>query len=223
MARLPMTPLPDPDGVVVPRLLERNARVRPHDPFARFEDGTGWTYADAREAAARAAGRLASAGVGRGGRVALFGGNSADWLRAWWGATWLGAVVVPVNAAYRGEMLRHVCGESGASLVMADAALLGRLDDAGLALPRIDVADLPGGEPLSLPDPAPEVWDTHSIMYTSGTTGRSKGSITPYLQLYMMGKWFGEDVGLGPDDVWLLDLPLFHMAAQAACTAALAA
>ncbi|HEV7864333.1 MAG TPA: AMP-binding protein, partial [Acidimicrobiia bacterium] len=73
------------------------------------------------------------------------------------------------------------------------------------------------------PDPAPEVWDTHSIMYTSGTTGPSKGSITPYLQLYMMGKWFGEDVGLGPDDVWLLDLPLFHMAAQAACTAALAA
>ncbi|HYT40036.1 MAG TPA: AMP-binding protein, partial [Acidimicrobiia bacterium] len=38
-----------------------------------------------------------------------------------------------------------------------------------------------------------------------------------------MGKWFGEDVALGAEDVWLLDLPLFHMAAQAACAAALAA
>jgi len=218
-----MPPLPDPDGVVVPRLLERNARVRPDDPFARFEDGAGWTCADAREAAARAAGRLVAAGVAPGDRVAVFGPNSADWLRAWWGATWLGAVVVPVNAAYRGEMLRHVCGESGAALVVADAALLDRLDDASLALPRLEAAALAEGRPHPPPDPAPQVWDTHSIMYTSGTTGPSKGSITPYLQLYMMGKWFGEDVALGPDDVWLLDLPLFHMAAQAACTAALAA
>jgi crotonobetaine/carnitine-CoA ligase len=60
-------------------------------------------------------------------------------------------------------------------------------------------------------------------MWTSGTTGPAKGSLTSYLQLYMTGKLFGEDVGLGPDDVWLLDLPLFHQAAQAACVAALAA
>jgi crotonobetaine/carnitine-CoA ligase len=218
-----MPPLPDPDGVVVARLLERNAKARPDDRFARFEDGTGWTCAEAREAAARAAGRLGAAGVGAGDRVAVFGPNSADWLRAWWGTTWLGAVVVPVNAAYRGEMLSHVCRQSGASVIVVDAALGDRLDAASVTLPRIASADLAAGDPHPPPDPAPEVWDIHSIMYTSGTTGPSKGSITPYLQLYMMGKWFGEDVGLGPEDVWLLDLPLFHMAAQAACTAALAA
>src|SRR5260221_182682 len=105
-----MPPLPDPDGVVVPRLLERNARARPDDPFARFEDGAGWTCADAREAAARAAGRLAAAGVAPGDRVAVFGPNSADWLRAWWGATWLwaargarpGALAAGAQIAVRG-------------------------------------------------------------------------------------------------------------------------
>ena len=218
-----MPPLPDPDRVVVPRLLEHNAKARPDDPSARFEDGAAWTCAEAREAAAAAAGRLAAAGVRPGDRVAVFGPNNAGWLRAWWGTTWLGAVVVPVNAAYRGEMLRHVCGQSEVAVIVADPGFEDRLDDAGLSLPRIGFGELADGEPHPAADPAAEIWDIHSIMYTSGTTGPSKGSITAYLQLHMTGKWFGEDVGLGAEDVWLLDLPLFHMAAQAACAAALAA
>ncbi|HVW31682.1 MAG TPA: AMP-binding protein, partial [Acidimicrobiia bacterium] len=217
-----MQPLPAPDDVVLPRLLERNARARPDAPFAGFEDGGAWTCAEARDAAARAAGALAAAGVRPGDRVALFAPNGADWLRAWWGTTWLRAVVVPVNTAYRGEMLRHVCTRSGAVRAVVAAGLAPRFPAAGLDLPCTDVAGLAGGAPLPPADPAPEVWDTHSIMFTSGTTGPAKGSITSYLQLHMTGKWFGSDVGLGPDDVWLLDLPLFHQAAQAACAAALA-
>lgn len=219
-----MIPMPDPDGVVVPRLLARNAGKDPDCPFARFEDGGRWTAGEAWLAARRAAGALAGAGVTRGDRVLVLAPNGPEWLAAWWGVTALGAIVVPVNVAFRGEMLRAVCARSQAKLVVADPELAPRLDEVGVGLPRLALGDLGDGDAVAAPDPDPslEVWDTHAVMWTSGTTGPSKGSLTSYLQLYMTGKWFGEDVGLGPDDVWLLDLPLFHQAAQAACVAALA-
>lgn len=222
-ARLEM---PDPDGVVLPRLLARNAAEDPAAPFASFEDGTTWTRGEALDRARRSAGRLAEAGVAPGDRVLLMAGNGPGWLATWWGITTLRAVVVPVNAAYRGEMLRSLVARSGARLAVVDPALAERFAEVGSGDPvRLDpaeVLDPPAGAPAP-PDAGLDVHDIHAVMWTSGTTGPSKGSFTSYLQLYMTGKWFGEDVGLGPDDVWLLDLPLFHQAAQAACVAALAA
>src|SRR4051794_16625832 len=79
-----------------------------------------WTYAEAPGIAARAAGRLAEAGIRAGDRVALMAANRAEMLEAVLGCLWLGAIAVPVNTANRGPGLRHVLDLSGARLVIAD-------------------------------------------------------------------------------------------------------
>jgi crotonobetaine/carnitine-CoA ligase len=168
---------------------------------------------------------LRARGVGRGDRVLVFLPNGAEWLRAWWGTAALGAVLVPVNLAYRGEMLRHVCRQSDPRLIVTDPSLAERLVEVGPTIPVLYAAELGSGPADLAPvlDRPLEVWDTHAVMFTSGTTGPSKGSITSYLQTYMTGWWFGEGAALTDEDVWLIDLPLFHQAAQAATVAALAA
>jgi crotonobetaine/carnitine-CoA ligase len=215
--------LPAREDVIVRLLLERNAALAPDERFATFEDGATWTRAEALAAADGAAASLAAAGVGRGDRVLLFAGNGPGWLRAWWGSSSLGAVVIPVNTAFRGAMLDHVCRSSDATVIVADPALTGRLDEIDVDLARITPDELAAAGPAPAPlDPPLELWDTHSIMWTSGTTGPSKAVVVPYHHLFTTSRWLGVDLGLGPGDTWLLDLPLFHQAGLAAATAALA-
>ena len=85
---------------------------------------------------ARSASRArSSASVSRpGDRVATMLPPSLDYLAAWFGVVWAGAVDVPVNVDFKGEFLRHVVGGSGAKVLIVDARWLERLD--GLDLPR---------------------------------------------------------------------------------------
>ncbi|MGH9001083.1 MAG: AMP-binding protein, partial [Acidimicrobiia bacterium] len=170
----------------------------------------------------RAAGALARRGVARGDRVLLFLPNGLDWLRAWWGIATLGAVMVPVNTAYRGETLRHVCGNAGSRLIVTDGVLGERLERLDVPLDVVGPAELgaAAGDPPPLARPL-EPWDIHAVNYTSGTTGPAKGVLTPYLATYMGGYGsLGEGGGLTPDDRWLVDLPLFHVGAQMASLSA---
>jgi crotonobetaine/carnitine-CoA ligase len=63
-----------------------------------------------------------------------------------------------------------------------------------------------------------EVWDTHHYMFTSGTTGPSKAARNSYAQFATLGRWATEEMNLDADDVFLIDLPLFH--GSALCMAA---
>ena len=105
--------LPDRTRVVMRYVLERHAENQPTKECMRFEDGRRWSYGDALKQAYRAANHLASKGVGRGENVLIFLPNSPEWLQAWWGINSLGAVMIPVNTAYKGEMLRHICRGAG--------------------------------------------------------------------------------------------------------------
>ena len=107
--------LPARDVVVVHHILQRQAGLRPSAPCVVFQDGTQWNFAEALDAGRRAATALAARGLRRGDRALIQLPNGPDWLRAWWGVSLLGAVIVPVNTAYRGEMLRHVCTDAAAS------------------------------------------------------------------------------------------------------------
>src|SRR5581483_73091 len=213
-----MTPLPDRTVAVTRHAIERHATERPEAVAVVAEDGERWNWARARDEAYRAAAALARLGIGRGDRVLLFLPNGTDWLRAWWGIATLGAVMVPVNTAYRGETLRHVCRDSGARFIVTDHDLAARLADAGVSLDIVDPAELATGlaEAPALGEPL-EPWDVHAVNYTSGTTGPAKGVLTPYLATYMGGHGtLGEGSGLTADDRWLIDLPLFHVGAQMA-------
>jgi crotonobetaine/carnitine-CoA ligase len=203
--------MPDASDVVLRALLERNAAAAPDRRLVAFEDGTTWTNAEALAAAYTAGNALRALGVCRGDAVALFLPNGPEFLRAWWGACAIGAVVVPVNLAFRGPMLEHLLRTAGCAAVVVDAERADRLDELGYSLGRVDPASLVGGgdsDPPKLDAPI-EPWDLHLLLMTSGTTGPSKVSRTTYWHVCLGEEYLGAS-GFGADDVFLVDLPLFH-------------
>jgi crotonobetaine/carnitine-CoA ligase len=231
--------IPPAAECVVPALLDRWASTHPDRTFAVFDDdGVTWTYQDAMTLARRTAAGLKRLGVEQDDPVLVWLPNGPDVLAAWFGANLLGAVYVPVNLAYKGELLRHVVATSGARVAVVHADLVDRLrvvETPGLETVVV-VGDVPtgpapwtvvgadalDGDLAQVAPPRPvEPWDLQTIMYTSGTTGPSKGVRCPHLHAHStaMAVLAGR---LDEHDRYLVNTPLFHGAATLAVNGALA-
>jgi crotonobetaine/carnitine-CoA ligase len=185
-----------------------------------------WSFTQALDLAARSGGRLQAAGLSAGDRIALMCENRPEFIEIFLGVAWLGASLVPVNTASRGLQLRHILENSGARLLVIEAALLGALEHVGwesLALESIWLIDRPSenmpapaiaqplpalGEAIAAAPTRPA--DTLAILYTSGTTGPSKGVCCPHAQFFWWGLNTAHLLGVGADDVLCTTLPLFH-------------
>ncbi|WP_297915170.1 ATP-dependent acyl-CoA ligase [Thiomonas sp.] len=214
----------------LPELLMRQAER--HAGRCLFVAGnTRWSYADALAVARRWAARLRAAGVAPGDRVALQCSNRPEFLQILLGCAWAGAVCVPINTASRGAQLRHMLDNSGATLFVTEPdgrdALRVIEADAGQALAGLRGLWLidaePDGdararafpraesEPAELAEAAPvRPGDDLVILYTSGTTGLSKGVRCPHAQFFWWGVHTAELLGLGDGEILLTTLPLFH-------------
>ncbi len=202
--------------VVIRSLLERNAAEAPDEVFVTFEDGSRWTRRDGLEIAGAAATALRAAGVGHGDRVAVFLPNGPEFLATWWGAALLGAVTFPMNTALRGTSLRRALDTGAPAAVVVAPDLAERLDDLGdLPVTRLSPNDLRGPHRV-VPGLEREIglWDDQLLLMTSGTTGPSKLVRLSYLSPYVGYASILISQGLGAGDVYLIDLPLFHMAAS---------
>jgi crotonobetaine/carnitine-CoA ligase len=169
------------------------------------------SFAGMRDAVARQAGALAAAGIERGDRVAALSENRIELLDLWLGCAWLGAVLVPVNTGLRGGQLEHVLANSGAKALAAEPTLVDRLESVETRPPLVWElgATLPtGGEPVEAAPVRPG--DPAAILYTSGTTGPSKGVVCPQAQWYWWAVSTGRVLALDEDDVLHTTLPLFH-------------
>ena len=203
--------LPERDATVTRYVLERNAERYPSGPMARFEDGTAWTWADGLREARKSAHALRDAGVGRDQAVAVFLPNGPEFVRAWLGVCFLGAVLVPLNTAFKGGLLAHALASTQPVLAISSDDLAERIRAADSSLMLLSPLDLTQGTAEDVPLDRPiEVWDTHHFMFTSGTTGPSKAARNSHLQFAMLGDWATTEMGLTADDVFLIDLPLFH-------------
>jgi carnitine-CoA ligase len=185
-----------------------------------------WSFAEAADLAARSAGRLQASGIRQGDRVALMCENRPEFIEIFLGAAWLGASLVPINTASRGLQLRHILENSGARLLVIEAALLGALEHVGLETLKVETIwgiDRPGDNvplpPIARPLPALTApveaasmrpGDTLAILYTSGTTGPSKGVCCPHAQFFWWGVNTAHLLGVRADDVLCTPLPLFH-------------
>jgi crotonobetaine/carnitine-CoA ligase len=211
-------------------LVETRAAAHPDRVFLRFAGGD-LSYAELDELADRAAAALLASGVRRGDAVAIMMRNCPEWIALWFGAVKIGAVVVPVNVAFRGDGLAHILGNSRAALTAVDADLLPQLDPvrAELAEPgRLVVREVPGvpaGDRPSLaefldhparrpPGPPPATGDPAAILYTSGTTGPAKGCLLPHGQYVAAAHQMAVNLEYGPSDTLYSCLPLFHINAQ---------
>src|SRR5262245_10400067 len=104
-------------------MLRRQAERNGDKTLASFGDFS-LSFRDALGLAARSAGLLAEAGVGRGDRVAVMCSNREEFVALLLGCGWLGAVIVPINTASRGSQLRHFLENSGARLLVMETEFL---------------------------------------------------------------------------------------------------
>ena len=214
-----------PSERTVPAMLSRQAERYGDRPLVA-SGGRSWSYAQTREEAASFGATLRAAGIQRGDRVALICSNRLDFLRAFLGCAWIGAVSVPINTASRGHQLQHILSNSAARLLIIEGAFAGNLDHLDLAALPLETiwtidADAPiaAGKIVPTPVPAPagacaaaalRPRDMLTILYTSGTTGPSKGVCCPHAQYFWWGANTAALLGLGEDDTLQSTLPLFH-------------
>ena len=175
----------------------------------------GVTYGQLHAGARRVAALLAARGLRAGDRLALFTENRIGFVYAYLAALRSGVVAVPTNVLYRASDLQHVLDDSGAAAVVVSdtsRAFVGPLERRP---PAIDVAEVeawavdPSVLPASLPARAPD--EVAIVMYTSGTTGRSKGAMLTLGNLAAIAAQVVVAWRWRCDDVLLIALPLFHM------------
>ncbi len=189
------------------------------------------TFGELRDRAQRVAAALVALGVEPGDRVASMLPARTTYLGVWFGIVWAGAVDVPINNEYKGEFLRHVIADSGAEVLVIQDQWVDRL--RGLELTDLKHVVVVGGESeVPAPyvahtlaealahDPAPKVPRREDelvyIMYTSGTTGPSKGVIhVNRSALWNAYAWL-DIVWLDHTDVAYSMFPLFHVTARSA-------
>ena len=167
---------------------------------------------------ARAAGLLRSKGVGEGDRVGIQLPNVPYFPVLYFGALRLGAIVVPMNPLLKAREVGYHLQDSGAKLLFAwpdfAEAAEGGAEEAGaecVLTVRGEFEQLLGGaEPVEeVTDRADE--DPAVIIYTSGTTGTPKGATLTHANLSSGASTARELVEIGPEDVGVATLPLFHV------------
>jgi len=210
----------------LPKMLLRQAERYAQKRLVAFAAGETFSYTDICAAAAGYAGALANAGIGAGDRVAIICGNRAELLLTILGCGWLGAIAVPINTASRGAQLEHILANCGARLAVVEGQLASVLvaldrdrialqslwlvgDDQAHDLPHLKVVQFPPPAKAIPPYPA-EPGNTFAILYTSGTTGLSKGVCCPHAQYFWWAFYTGRLLGVGEGDVLMTTLPLFH-------------
>ena len=161
-----------------------------------------------------AAGAFADAGIAKGDRVAVWAPNSAEWIIAAFGVITAGGVLVPVNTRFKAEEAADVISRSGAKAVLVQQGFLGvdyTLPPSMLAgrPPVIDLRSdfLSSGEPFSRPVEGTDISD---IIFTSGTTGRSKGVMMNHSQNLRLYEEWCDLADLRPGDRYLMINPYFH-------------
>ena len=157
-------------------------------------------------------------GIQKGDRIAFFLGNRPEFVIAYLATLRAGAVMVPVNLRYRRLEIRHILSDCTPRFLLTEAAQQSVLaemdaDDLHGVSQVISVDDLGAWFPQTGETPSPPLVhgeDLALIMYTSGTTGRSKGAMLSHNNVLatvtgLMAAWAWR-----AEDVILLPLPLFH-------------
>ncbi|MEU6104115.1 AMP-binding protein [Streptomyces flaveolus] len=198
--------------MTIPGLVEAAAAAHGDRAFLTV-DGTRRSYAQTRSDAATMAGALAARGCRPGDRVAALLSNRVELIDLVLGCAWLGAVVVPLNTALHGRLLRHASDESEPQFLYVEEEFADRVTEAGYAgevwVTGSPQAPAPGIEQALDPYPS-RPGDTAAILFTSGTTGPSRGVRCPHAQFAWWGRNVAGQLRLTAADTLYTCLPLFH-------------
>jgi fatty-acyl-CoA synthase len=209
------------------------ARFGDRDALVDQPSGRRWTYAQLAADVERVAAGLLERGIGRGDRVGIWAPSSPEWLMVQYATAKIGAILVPINPAYRPHELQYVLQHAEVRLVvsaqqfktsdyrsMLDAVLprtpnvaaVIYLDaddwdtlmrDGAAALTRDPELTARARAGLSFDDPI-------NIQYTSGTTGSPKGATLSHHSVLNNGFSIGELLGYTEQDRVCIPVPFYH-------------
>jgi malonyl-CoA/methylmalonyl-CoA synthetase len=192
----------------------------PDAPFLETSNGQVWTYAGLEAEAARMAAALIDLGVKPGDRVAVQVEKSPAALFLYLATVRAGGVYLPLNTAYTLTEVSYFIGDAEPALIVCDpasedgvrsiagTARVVKLDAAGEAGGLIDAAKAQAGGAAPV-DRGPA--DLAAILYTSGTTGRSKGAMLSHANLESNARTLAALWRFTPDDVLIHALPIYHI------------
>src|SRR5580704_9694631 len=167
-----------------------------NQPFLETLDGLKVTYGELEAGAGRLAALLRAKGVAPGERVAVQTAKSPEAVMLYLAALKVGAVLLPLNTAYTPIEIDYFVADAEPALFVTDAVALAAEAKSLLPLETVHEA-------------APD--DLAAILYTSGTTGRSKGALLSHAALAANGQALTDAWGFTAGDVLLHALPIYHV------------
>ncbi|MBL6954867.1 MAG: AMP-binding protein [Alphaproteobacteria bacterium] len=216
-------------------LVQRQAEAHGEREFMSFEHGTTLTFASLHRDSDHMACKLASLGVGPGDRVMVMLKNRIEFMQVMLAIMKLGAIFVPINTELKGAFLQHQMRNAEPRVVFLDAALADAFDavqggNESLAAIVYVAGAVPDQRPLVLASAtamtfeafaslagagrdvliSPKAEDIACIMYTSGTTGPSKGVLMPHAHCYLFGHSMALNMEMTEQDCQYVCMPLFH-------------
>ncbi len=188
------------------------------------------SYQEIDQISNRVANGFGQLGIQKGDKVCLILKNCPEFLFTCFGLWKLGAVEIPINTALRGDLLQYIIDDSDAKMLVIEREFLERFLFVEPQLKKIEkviikdadgeTADgiktrwhpypilLEGPDRFELPEMHPS--DPIAIMYTSGTTGPSKGVLMPHRQFWDWGNDYASAMGIRAEDILYTCLPFFH-------------
>jgi carnitine-CoA ligase len=209
-------------------LVRGQSRANGDRAAVRFTNRT-LSYAALDHESDRIAAGLAAAGIGAGDRVAALLFNTPEFPVLWAALAKRRAVLVPLNTALKGEILRYELADSAPKGIIVDARLWEPYSGVREALNLAEEWIVPGGDAPAPKGPRewnelassgdvdgtpPQPWDPTAILYTSGTTGPPKGAIIPHEKPIVTAREIGARSRLTSESILFSALPLFHCNAQ---------
>ncbi len=220
---------------VLPKILKEQAKKLGGKPFLQFGYKKPISFYKMNQLANKVANGLSKLGIKKSEKVAVYMPNSDDYVVTWFGILKMGGVMVPINTEYKMDFLQYIIDSSDAKVLFIAEEYLDRIPPIEKQIPKIEhiiVWTRHGGENFEkygvkhpslisfrefiesskANEPKVEVTftDYARLMYTSGTTGRSKGVMRPSAADYSSARNYAEIMDVGPDDVCFTCLPLFH-------------
>ncbi|MCH8029833.1 MAG: AMP-binding protein [Candidatus Dadabacteria bacterium] len=224
---------------VLAKILQKRAEELGDKPFLQFQNEPPISFREINDLANKVANALIASAVEKGDRVAVLLPNSADYVAVWFGILKAGAVMAPVNNAYKMDFLEYIIDNSDAKVLFISEELLERVapiqdsiqqvekivvwtkqrtsefdSKAVTSKPLFSYTELIESSSAREPEVETSFVDVARLMYTSGTTGRSKGAFKSNAADYYSANGYSELMDIDPDDVLFTCLPLFHSNAQ---------
>lgn len=220
----------DPTRWVLTAALAEKASEAPEASLLSDSDGRKLTYEQAYRYSLRAAGFFERNGVQPQKNVGVWMFNGCPYVIAWMGLSHLNAIAVFLNTELRGEFLVHQLVDAELEFMVIDGELLPTLAEVANKAPRLKTIVVIGEIPENMI--WPEAWnlvewpdwneepnwsgqelkarDIEAIMYTSGTSGPSKGVLMPHCHCALYGIGTIECLELTARDRYYIALPFFH-------------